>query len=64
MLGELGVVAGDQFGEVGAEEPLERACSPLTVGARGRRIQREGELDGHGKEYGPQKRAACSLCRG
>jgi hypothetical protein len=42
--GEIGIVADDQFGEVGAEEPLERARSPLAVGARGRRVQREGEL--------------------
>ena len=35
LLGELGLVAGEELGEVGTEEPLERACSPLAVGARG-----------------------------
>ena len=36
--------ARGELGEVRAEEPLERACAPLAIGARGRRIQGEGEL--------------------
>ena len=32
-LGELSLIAGDELGEVGAEQPLQRADSPLVVGA-------------------------------
>ena len=41
VLSELSLVAGDELGEVGTEEPLEGADSPLAVGAGGRRIQGE-----------------------
>ena len=42
-LGELILVAGDELREVGTEEPLEGARSPLAVAAGGRRIQGERE---------------------
>jgi hypothetical protein len=38
-LGELGLVAGGELREVRTEEPLERAHSPLVVGAGGRRTK-------------------------
>ena len=57
-LGELSLVAGDELGEVGAEQPLERADSPLAVGAGGRRIQGQRQLVGHRKEDGPKERDA------
>ena len=43
-LGELILVAGDELREVGTEEPLEGARSPLAAAAGGRRIQRESQL--------------------
>jgi hypothetical protein len=58
LLGELGLVAGEEFGEVSAEEPLERACSPLAVGARGRRIQGQRQLVCHALLDDPPLRAA------
>jgi len=36
LFGELGLVAGEELGEVGTEEPLDRAFPPLAVGARER----------------------------
>ena len=41
-LGELSLIAGDELGEVGTEEPLEGACSPLAVGARRCSLKLEG----------------------
>jgi len=38
-LGELGLVAGGELREVRTEEPLERAHSPLAVGAGRRQVQ-------------------------
>jgi len=57
-LGELSLIAGDELGEVGTEEPLEGARSPLAVGAEGRRIQEERQLVCHMKKDGPEERGA------
>jgi hypothetical protein len=57
-LGELSLITGDELGEVGAEQPLQRADSPLAVGAGGGRNQGQGQLVGHRKEDGPKKRDA------
>jgi hypothetical protein len=46
-LGEISLIAGDQLGEVGTEEPLEGACSPLAVGARRCSLKLEGQGIGH-----------------
>ena len=57
-LGELILVAGDELREVGTEEPLEGARSPLVVAAGGRRIQRESQLVCHMRIHSPEERAA------
>jgi hypothetical protein len=45
--GELNVVSPEEVGKMGGEEPLQRACAPLAVGARGRRIQGQRQLVCH-----------------
>jgi len=57
-LGELSLITGDELGEVGAEQPLQRADSPLVVGAGGRRNQGQRQLVGHRKEDGLKERDA------
>lgn len=56
--GELRLVACEELGEVGAEQPLKRASSPLAVGARGLRIQGQRELVCHALIDDPLLRAA------
>ena len=58
---ELGVISFEKLGMIGAEEPLQRACTPRLVGARGRRIQGQHELVRHSSKYGPERRAASGL---
>jgi hypothetical protein len=60
-LGELSLIAGDELGEVGAEQPLQRADSPLVVDAGGRRIQAERQLVAHMEKDGPEERGAFTL---
>ena len=57
-LGELSLIASDEPGEVGAEQPLQRADSPLVVDAGGRRIQGQRQLVGHKEEDGQKERDA------
>jgi hypothetical protein len=56
--GELRLVEGEELGEVGAEESLQRVPSPLAVYARGRRIQGQRELVYHAMLDDPPLRAA------
>jgi hypothetical protein len=60
-LGELSLITGDELGEVGAEQPPQRADSPLVAGAGGRRNQGQRQLVGHRKEYGLKERDATAL---
>ena len=60
-LGELRLIAGDELGEVGTEELLEGARSPLAVGAGGRCIQAERQLVAHMEKDGPEERGAFTL---
>jgi hypothetical protein len=48
----------DELGEVRAEQPLQGACIPLTVGSRRGGIQREGERVGHKDIHAPEARVA------
>jgi len=56
--GELRVVLSGQLGEMGAEKPLQRACAPRAVSARGCRFQGQRELVCHVWIDGPTVRAA------
>jgi hypothetical protein len=45
--GELSLVASEQLGKMGSEEPLQRACAPRAVRARCIRIHGQSELACH-----------------
>jgi len=46
----IDLVASGKLGEVGAEQPLQRADTPLPVGARGCGLRLESQRVGHRKD--------------